>query len=156
MAPVHGRSQKLSHWDCKFFINLCLRCIFRIYWPNHITNEELLRRAEIEPVEIRIRRHKWTWIGHTLRIDENSMARMAMKWNPFDVLGRAPGGQCQCDLAKSSWARDKNENNSQKPHTMASRHCWCAISQRGLHTYIFGTNTRNRARPRTFSKLWSA
>ena len=23
-------------------------------------------------------------------------------------------------------------------------------------TYIFGTNTRNRARPRTFSKLWSA
>ena len=25
-----------------------------------------------------------------------------------------------------------------------------------IHTYIFGTNTRNRARPRTFSKLWSA
>ena len=23
-------------------------------------------------------------------------------------------------------------------------------------SYIFGTNTRNRARPRTFSKLWSA
>ena len=25
-----------------------------------------------------------------------------------------------------------------------------------LHIYIFGTNTRIRARPRTFSKLWSA
>ena len=25
-----------------------------------------------------------------------------------------------------------------------------------LHIYIFGTNTRNRARPTTFSKLWSA
>ena len=24
------------------------------------------------------------------------------------------------------------------------------------NTYIFGTNTRNRARPRTSSKLWSA
>ena len=25
-----------------------------------------------------------------------------------------------------------------------------------IHTYIFGTNSRKRARPRTFSKLWSA
>ena len=26
----------------------------------------------------------------------------------------------------------------------------------GIPIYIFGTNTRNRARPRTYSKLWSA
>ena len=25
-----------------------------------------------------------------------------------------------------------------------------------IYIYIFGTNTRNRARPRTYSKLWSA
>ena len=25
-----------------------------------------------------------------------------------------------------------------------------------IYLYIFGTNTRNRARPRTYSKLWSA
>ena len=25
-----------------------------------------------------------------------------------------------------------------------------------IYTYIFGTNTQNRARPRTFSKMWSA
>ena len=30
------------------FINRCLRSIFRIYWPNRITNEKLLRRTEIE------------------------------------------------------------------------------------------------------------
>ena len=48
------------------FINRCLRIIFRIYWPNRITNEELLQRARIEPVEIRIRRHKRAWIGQPL------------------------------------------------------------------------------------------
>ena len=77
------------------FINRCLRSIFRIYWPNHITNEELRRRAEIEPVQIRIRRQKCAWIGHNLRKDEDSIARMAMEWNPFDGLGRAPIGLCQ-------------------------------------------------------------
>ena len=40
------------------FINRCLRSTFRINWPNRITNEELLRRAETEAVEIRIRRQK--------------------------------------------------------------------------------------------------
>ena len=59
-------------------INRCLRSIFHIYWPNRITNEELLQRSEIEPVEIRIRRQKWAWIGHTLRKDEDTIARMAM------------------------------------------------------------------------------
>ena len=73
----------------------CLRSIFRIYWPNCITNEELIRRAEIEPVEMRIRRQKWAWIGHTLRKNEDSIARMAMEWNPFQGLGSAAGGQCQ-------------------------------------------------------------
>ena len=75
------------------FINRYLRSIFRIYWLNRITNEELLRRAEIEPVEIRIRRQKWVWIGRTLRKEEDSITRMAMEWHPFDDLGRAPGGQ---------------------------------------------------------------
>ena len=40
------------------FISRCLRSIFRIYWPNRISCEELLRRAENEPEEIRIRRQK--------------------------------------------------------------------------------------------------
>ena len=61
------------------FISRCLRSIFRIYWPNRISNEELLRRAEIEPVEIRIRRQKWAWIGHNLRKGEDNTARMAMQ-----------------------------------------------------------------------------
>ena len=77
------------------FIKCCLGSIFRIYWPNRISNGKLLRRAEIELAEIRIRRQKWACIGHILRKDEDSIAGMAMEWNSFDGLGRAPDGQCQ-------------------------------------------------------------
>ena len=34
-------------------------------------------------------------MGHTLRKGDDNIARMAMEWNPFDGLGRAPGGQYQ-------------------------------------------------------------
>ena len=77
------------------FINRCLRNIFRIYWLNRISNEELLGGTEIEPVEIRIKKQKWAWIGHTQRKGEDNIARMAMEWNPFERLGRAPSGQYQ-------------------------------------------------------------
>ena len=51
----------------QIFINRCLRSICGIYWPNRISNEKVLRRAAVEPVEIRIRRQKWDWIDHILR-----------------------------------------------------------------------------------------
>ena len=42
-----------------------------------------------------IRRHKWGWIGHTLRKDEPSVARQAMQWNPLDGIGRKKGRPCE-------------------------------------------------------------
>ena len=64
------------------FVNRCLRNIFRIFWPNKISNKELLQMANMEPVDICIRRQKWRWIGHTLRKDDDCIAKKAMEWNP--------------------------------------------------------------------------
>ena len=64
------------------FINRCLRYIFRVFWPNKITNLELQRRADMEPIDTWIRRQKWRWIGHTLRKDDNCIAKKALEWNP--------------------------------------------------------------------------
>jgi hypothetical protein len=49
------------------FINKCLRQIINIKWTGKITNEELWRNTELKPIEIKIKRRKWNWIGHTLR-----------------------------------------------------------------------------------------
>jgi hypothetical protein len=42
------------------FINRCFRRIFRVFWPNVLSNEEMLSRANEEPVAIQIKHRKWT------------------------------------------------------------------------------------------------
>ena len=37
----------------------------------------------MKPVNVRMGRQKWVWIGHTLRKDEKCIARKAMEWNPL-------------------------------------------------------------------------
>ena len=64
------------------FVNRCLRSIFHIYWPNTISNVNLLKMADMQLIDVTIKMHKWGWILHTLRKDESSVARQAMQWNP--------------------------------------------------------------------------
>lgn len=64
------------------FINKCLQIIFRIFWPNTITNTELWKLANEEPVIRQIARRKWKWIGHTLKEPSSSISRTALEWNP--------------------------------------------------------------------------
>ena len=45
----------------------------------------------MEPVDVRMRRQKWRWIGHTLRKDVKSIARKAMEWNPLIGAERLSG-----------------------------------------------------------------
>ena len=61
--------------------------------------------------------------------DEDSIARMAMEWNPFDGLERAAGGQCQ------TWRRAVERETKTlgkswrevkliaRTHMVTSRHC---------------------------------
>ena len=74
------------------FVNRCLRTIFRIFWPNRISNYELLSKAKMVPIDVTIRNQKWRWIGHTLRKDTSSICRQALDWNPPGGSGRAVGG----------------------------------------------------------------
>lgn len=96
------------------FINKCLRQIFNIHWPDRISNEALLQRANSLPVHIDIRKRKWTWIGHILRRPQTEIARTALDWNP---QGQRRQGRprntwvrClkqECLLARVSWNQTK-------------------------------------------------
>ena len=46
----------------------------------------LLKMADMQQIDVIIKRHIWGWIGHTLRKDESSVARQAMQWNPLDGI----------------------------------------------------------------------
>lgn len=64
------------------FTNRCLRSILKIWWPNVISNDDLYRKCNIDPISSIIKRRKWKWIGHTLRKDPNEICRQALDWNP--------------------------------------------------------------------------
>ena len=49
------------------FVNNCLRRIFRIRWPDKISNEKLWQRTKQKLVGADTQQRCWRWIGHTLR-----------------------------------------------------------------------------------------
>jgi len=48
------------------FIDKFLRRILNIHWPDRVTNKELWKKTNEQPV-LELQRRKWNWIGHTLR-----------------------------------------------------------------------------------------
>ena len=74
-----------------------LRRILRIFWPNTISNEELLAECHQESMETIILRRRWKWIGHVLRREPDNIVRIALHWTPE---GRRKRGR-----PKNTWRR---------------------------------------------------
>jgi len=74
-------TQKITR-RLQVFVNKCLRRLIKCFWPNTITNEELLRQTRQVDIEKEIRKRKWRWIGHTLRKTPNDITRLSLEWNP--------------------------------------------------------------------------
>ena len=41
-----------------------LRKILRIFWPQKISNDQLLRQTKQEDIRTLVNRRRWRWIGH--------------------------------------------------------------------------------------------
>ena len=64
------------------FHTTCLRKILRIFWPNRISNKDLLKRCHTEDLETLITRRRWRWIGHVLRMEPDAIPKVALRWTP--------------------------------------------------------------------------
>jgi len=64
------------------FINLCVRRILNIHWPEVISNEELWRRTEEIEMSMQIKIQKWKWLRHTLRKRNVAIEKEVLDWNP--------------------------------------------------------------------------
>jgi len=80
------------------FINTCLRRILKIHWPEKISNTDLWKRTQQDPVIDTIGRRRWSWIGHTLRKPRNNTTRLALTWNPQ--------GKRSVGRPRNTWRRD--------------------------------------------------
>ena len=45
-------------------------------------NYELRRRTGTEPITQQVRRKRWKWIGHVLRMPPAALPRVALRWTP--------------------------------------------------------------------------
>ena len=79
------------------FHNGCLRKICRIFWPNKITNKDLYEKTQTECIRNEIRRRRFRWLGHVLRMQPDSIPRVALRWTP---QGRRNRGR-----PKNTWRR---------------------------------------------------
>ncbi len=65
-------------------LNVChrkhLRNICNIHYPGVISNRELYRRCETVPITERVRKARWTLLGHILRMDDNCPASLALRY----------------------------------------------------------------------------
>ncbi|MCP4473446.1 MAG: reverse transcriptase family protein [Gammaproteobacteria bacterium] len=64
------------------FHHRCLRRILKIKWYYHVSNKEVLRRANINPIEVFIRASRLRWFGHVVRMSEERIPRYLLKWMP--------------------------------------------------------------------------
>ena len=79
------------------FQNKCLRKILKVQWKDHVSTEELLKRAEMEPLSQEVMRRRWKMIGHILRKDKNCDEGIALTW--------APEGRRRRGRPKTTWRR---------------------------------------------------
>ena len=91
------------------FINLCLRRILQIRWPDTISNKDLWHRTNQKPAEVEIRQRRWRWIGHTLRKPATSTTRHVLRWNP---QGKRSRGR-----PRNTWRRDLEADVKKTGHT---------------------------------------
>lgn len=87
-----------------------LRTILNYKYPNVISNENLYRRCNSQPLSTRVNRSRWRMLGHVLRGPEDGPAFSSLKFaaNTLNLPGRV--GRPQSNLY-SLIKRDLNRHN---------------------------------------------
>ena len=80
------------------FQNKCLRQICKIFYPEIISNEDLLQLTNVIEVERNIANRRHRLLGHILRMDNQRVPKVALKWTPAN--GKRNRGR-----PKTTWRR---------------------------------------------------
>jgi len=79
------------------FHNGCLRRLLNIFWPNKIRNEDLYQRTGSSNIALEIKKRRFKWLGHVLRMPNENIPKIALRWTPTGK--RKPG------RPKTTWRR---------------------------------------------------
>ena len=59
-----------------------LRRILQTFWPDTISNQQLLAWCNKDSMENIIMGRRWRWIGHVMRREQDNITRTALHWIP--------------------------------------------------------------------------
>ena len=79
------------------FYHGCLRKICKIFWPNKISNRNLLKKTNCKNISMEIKEKPLRWLGHVFRMDHQRLPKVALRWTP---PGRRKPGR-----PKTTWRR---------------------------------------------------
>ena len=91
---------KMNEGDNKLldtFMFKGMRKILHIYWPNEVSNEEILKKVGSQRISEELKIRRWRWIGHVLRMDQGSHCSTALTWTPDGKRSRG--------RPKTTWRR---------------------------------------------------
>ncbi|XP_033095680.1 uncharacterized protein LOC117100194 [Anneissia japonica] len=92
------------------FEGRCLRRILNIRWPDRVTNMEIRRKTQINDINEEIRKRRWNWLGHVLRLKNDGHPRQAERWKP---MGKRKRGR-----PKGTWRRTVEEERKHMSKTI--------------------------------------
>ena len=82
------RNNKEVENKMRAFEGRCLRNILKIHWPNIISNKHLAERTKLKNVTSEIKRRRWNWLGHVLRMKKTRHPNRALYWKPMEKRQR--------------------------------------------------------------------
>ena len=66
----------------RVFESNCLRKIMNIKWYERVTEEEVRRRSGQQSVIEELRKHRWRYYGHALRMGAERLPKQVLTWTP--------------------------------------------------------------------------
>ena len=64
------------------FEGRCLRRILKVRWEQRVSNEEIWRKARWNNIVMEVKKRRWTWLGHVLRMKKGRHPLEALSWQP--------------------------------------------------------------------------
>jgi hypothetical protein len=88
----------------RMFHHICLRRILNVFYPNLVSNKEILRRTDQEDIVVEVADRKWRWVGHMARKGPENLTRQVFTW----VLQ----GQRKGERPRETWLRVANKEEA--------------------------------------------
>ena len=107
-----------------------LRRILKIKWFFHVSNEKVLKRANIRSIKTFISDDRLRWYGHVVRMPENRLQKFLLNWCPNygkRSRGRPRKNWNACvleDVAKFTSEQNINSNGAGVQASAADRVQW--------------------------------